>query len=296
MACCRKLRSPLRTALSTCVILFFATLVVFASQISLPNQSAAPGASVLVPVVFAAQASSVSGVQFDLQYDNSALGLSVTLGDPARTSGKSIYVADLAPSKKRILIVGLNQNPIPDGTLLNLFVNVNGNASEWHLCPDALQRLRHGSLWPDCASHGRRWCLDSECRLGRAAGAQRRPERRKPPCRAARPWRIGNLDWLRNRSGCRATACRSREQHYSWRDQVALRWRSGTPALCCAQPNQRCRALRRLRKNRNLRHGNRSRPYDSRAHSDCSPGGSRHLHARLHRGWSQAPSSIRIRA
>ncbi|HTR39645.1 MAG TPA: cohesin domain-containing protein [Bryobacteraceae bacterium] len=119
----------MRSSLPTCAILLLATPGVFASQLTLPAQSASPGASVLVPVSFAAQANSVSGVQFDIQYDNSAMSLVVTVGDPARTEGKDLFLADLAPNKKRVLLTGLNQNLIPDGALLNLFVNVNDNAA-----------------------------------------------------------------------------------------------------------------------------------------------------------------------
>jgi hypothetical protein len=39
-----------------------------------------------------------------------------------------MYTADLSSNRKRMLIVGPNQNQIPDGTLFNLFVNVNGSA------------------------------------------------------------------------------------------------------------------------------------------------------------------------
>jgi len=56
------------------------------------------------------------------------MSLEATLGDPAKTSGKSLYAVDLAPNKKRFLIIGLNQTLIPDGTLINLSVNVSPNA------------------------------------------------------------------------------------------------------------------------------------------------------------------------
>jgi uncharacterized protein (TIGR03437 family) len=90
-----------------------------------PNQAAAPGTSVVIPVVFASQDDSISGFQFDLQYDSAALSLVAALGYPALNSQKSLYVADLAPNKKRFLIVGVNQNLIADGTSINLFVNLN---------------------------------------------------------------------------------------------------------------------------------------------------------------------------
>jgi uncharacterized protein (TIGR03437 family) len=98
------------------------------SQVLLPNPSATPGASVTSQVAFSSQASPVSGVQFDVQYDNSAMSLVAMLGDPARISGKNLYTVDLASNKKRFLIIGLNQTSIPDGTLINLFVNLSPTA------------------------------------------------------------------------------------------------------------------------------------------------------------------------
>jgi uncharacterized protein (TIGR03437 family) len=98
------------------------------SQITLSNQSAAPGSSILFPVTFTSQGASISGIQFDLEYDGSAMSLATTLGDALRQSGKKMYAADLASNRKRILIVGTNQNPITDGNLFSLFVNVSATA------------------------------------------------------------------------------------------------------------------------------------------------------------------------
>jgi uncharacterized protein (TIGR03437 family) len=112
----------------TLVILFSATTSALPAQIALPDQSATPGASIQDQVTFASQGSSVSGVQFDVQYDNSALSLGATLATPVSTSGKSLYAVDLAPNKKRFLIIGLNQSLIPEGTLINLVVNISPSA------------------------------------------------------------------------------------------------------------------------------------------------------------------------
>ncbi len=100
-----------------------------ASQLSLPNQFSGPNASLPVQVIFSPQSDSVSALQFDLQYDMSAMSIVVTAGDAARSSGKSLYYADLAPGNRRFLIVGVNQNSIPTGPLLNLFLNLNPSAS-----------------------------------------------------------------------------------------------------------------------------------------------------------------------
>jgi hypothetical protein len=94
------------------------------SQVYLSNQSAAPGTSILVPVAFASEDGSISGVQFDVEYDSGAINLNATLGDAARNSAKSLYSADLTVNKRRFLVVGFNQNTIPDGVLIRLLVPV----------------------------------------------------------------------------------------------------------------------------------------------------------------------------
>jgi uncharacterized protein (TIGR03437 family) len=48
--------------------------------------------------------------------------VSATAGDAAGQGGKAVYVADLAPGRKRFVIAGMNQDSIPDGALVNLFV------------------------------------------------------------------------------------------------------------------------------------------------------------------------------
>ena len=117
------------TAAGMFVIVTFASVPIgYAAQVSLPNQSAAPGSSIVFPMVFNLEAGSVSGVQFDLEYDSSAMSLAMTAGDVLSTAGKKIYTVDLASNKKRLILVGPNQNPIADGTLINLFVNLNQNA------------------------------------------------------------------------------------------------------------------------------------------------------------------------
>ncbi len=121
-----KPRAPFgKATLLTSLLLFVGTPVLQSAQILLSSQSATPGSSITSQVALASQASPVSGVEFDVEYDNSAMSLVATLGVPARTSGKNLYTVDLAPNKKRFLIIGLNQNFIPDGILINLFVNLN---------------------------------------------------------------------------------------------------------------------------------------------------------------------------
>ena len=97
------------------------------AQLSLPAVSGPPGSSLLVPIGFLSQSDSVAGVQFDLQFDSTTFGLNATLGNSAR-AGKSLYLWQVRPGLWRFLIVGLNQTPLADGALVNLFVNVGVDA------------------------------------------------------------------------------------------------------------------------------------------------------------------------
>jgi uncharacterized protein (TIGR03437 family) len=110
-------------------LIFAAVTAANCAQLSLPTNTTAPPASILLlPVSFASQSASVTGIQFDLQYDSSTLSLSATMGETARTSGKTLYLWNLSPGQMRFLIVGLNRDPFVDGALINLFVNVSSNA------------------------------------------------------------------------------------------------------------------------------------------------------------------------
>jgi uncharacterized protein (TIGR03437 family) len=120
--------SLVKTTWPASLLLFLGMPLGLSAQILLPSQSATPSASILSQVKFSNQNGSTSGVQFDVHYDNSQISLSATLGGPATTSGKSLYAVDLAPNEKRFLIVGSNQTVIPDGTLMNLLVNVSPTA------------------------------------------------------------------------------------------------------------------------------------------------------------------------
>jgi len=93
-------------------------------DLSIPAQVAGPGASVLLPISFASHGDSVSGLQFDLLFNDSVLSLSAVVGDAARSSEKTLYFASLGSGRTRVLITELNQNTISDGSIANLFVNV----------------------------------------------------------------------------------------------------------------------------------------------------------------------------
>ncbi len=122
--------SSLKLSLLASAVHLILAPVAVSDQLALPEVSATAGTRLVLPVVITSQDGSVTALQFDLEYDAAAMSVVATASEAARSSGKNLYSADLAPGKKRFLIAGLNQNPIPSGALINLLVSVNTNASE----------------------------------------------------------------------------------------------------------------------------------------------------------------------
>ena len=117
-------RSTVGVALGLCLASVAGPSLGLCVEVSIPTQVAGTGASLSVPVSFASSGEAVSGLQFDLIFSDAALNLSTVTGTAARSSGKTLYFGSHSPHQSRFLITGLNQNPISDGTIVNLFVNV----------------------------------------------------------------------------------------------------------------------------------------------------------------------------
>ncbi len=67
-------------------------------------------------------------------YDGSAVSLFPSAGPAARSSNKVFFTTDVSPNRKRILIFGLNRNPLTDGSIADIAVSasraVPGGATE----------------------------------------------------------------------------------------------------------------------------------------------------------------------
>jgi uncharacterized protein (TIGR03437 family) len=124
-----QLKTLMMKAVLIAVAGFVATFPAVGSQITLPSQSVTAGTSVLVTVTFTSQQSSVSGIEFDVQFDNSVMSLGAILGDTATNAGKGMYTVSIAPNRKRILVSGNNQGLIADGTLISFLVNTSPTAA-----------------------------------------------------------------------------------------------------------------------------------------------------------------------
>ena len=103
-------------------------LAASAAQVSVDSATIAPGASGIVAVSFAAQGNQVAGIQFDIDYDSNEVSLLALAGTALRAAGKNSYYSDPTANLHRVLLSGLNQNQIGDGTVLTLIVNVNAGA------------------------------------------------------------------------------------------------------------------------------------------------------------------------
>jgi hypothetical protein len=109
---------------SLVVTLFVGLMPAWAAEISIASYSANTGASILVPVTFAAQGIPVSAVQLDLDYDSSVMSVFFLPGEAGQNSQKRLYTSDLGAMRKRIILIGLNRSPISNGALVNLSVSL----------------------------------------------------------------------------------------------------------------------------------------------------------------------------
>jgi len=98
------------------------------ANLSAPAQTANPGQTLAVPLAFTSAGSSISGVQFDLSW-SPPLHLNVAVGDQLRTSTKLLFTNLVSPGSLRCLVIGMNQDVIPDGELLQLLIGVDSTAA-----------------------------------------------------------------------------------------------------------------------------------------------------------------------
>jgi hypothetical protein len=103
------------------------------AEFRIPTVTAATGENVGISVEYRAQEAEVSAVLFDLEYDPSVLAITPTIGDAAAAADKVMYFNVLpgpgGTAHLRILIFGLNQTVIEDGSMVDLSILVSPTAS-----------------------------------------------------------------------------------------------------------------------------------------------------------------------
>lgn len=100
----------------------------FSATLSLANQTASPGQTVAAPVLLTAGGQAIAAVQFDLQWDQ-VLAVQVAPASAPGQAFKVLYTASAVPGGMRCLIVGVNQNSLTDGAVLELFVTIGNGSS-----------------------------------------------------------------------------------------------------------------------------------------------------------------------
>lgn len=118
-----------RRALASLVLLSPFSFLADGADLSISVQNSSAGTSVLLSGVLSPGSASVASLQFDLQYSSSALALAFVPGAAARNAGKTLYSVNLSPNQQRFLVTGLNQNPLPQGSVIDFFININSNAA-----------------------------------------------------------------------------------------------------------------------------------------------------------------------
>lgn len=103
---------------------------VAAARLEVGEAAAAPGSSVIVPVMLRAEGASISGLQFDLSYDQERMQVAVVAGEAARRAVKALYRQDLGAQGVRVLVVGINAAPMEEGAVALLFIGLEARADE----------------------------------------------------------------------------------------------------------------------------------------------------------------------
>ena len=96
------------------------------AELSIEPGIVAPGKQTTLNMKLAAGSDAPTGIQFDLEYDESALDIGVELGPAAKQASKTIQSHKLQPGKLRALIIGFNKNIISDGVLAVVRVSYKG--------------------------------------------------------------------------------------------------------------------------------------------------------------------------
>ena len=97
------------------------------AELSIDSGIAGPHEPVALNVRLSEATEALTGLQFDLEYDASALDVTVEIGPSAESAVKILQTARTAKSGQRVMIVGFNQNHVSDGVVAVLHVSAREN-------------------------------------------------------------------------------------------------------------------------------------------------------------------------
>jgi hypothetical protein len=99
------------------------------AELSIDSVTAQVGTSVPLAVRFVAAGSQVAALQFDLSFDSTTMALGTAAGANATSAGKTVYSASVAIGLTRVLLAGLNQNTLSDGSVVTLTALVTNSSA-----------------------------------------------------------------------------------------------------------------------------------------------------------------------
>ena len=103
--------------LRTAIVLAIFAVAANAAELTIGQGVVGAGKPTTLSVQLASGGDALTGVQFDLEYDATALEVSVEAGPVVAQAGKNLQSNVIQPGKRRVLIIGLNRNAIEDGVV-----------------------------------------------------------------------------------------------------------------------------------------------------------------------------------
>lgn len=108
------------------MVLAILGVVANAADLNVAQGVVAPDKPASLNVQLSSGTDTITGIQFDVQYDAAALDLSVQAGPTVGPAGKGLQSAAIGAGKLRVLVFGFNKNVIPDGVVAILRVSLKG--------------------------------------------------------------------------------------------------------------------------------------------------------------------------
>lgn len=102
---------------------------VCAAEVWIPTVTVRPGDTVTTRVEYRAHGTDVSALSFDLACPDGALSIVPTIGREAKDAGKELASTILPNGNVRVLVYGLNDHVIGDGSLVELMIAASADSS-----------------------------------------------------------------------------------------------------------------------------------------------------------------------
>jgi len=111
------------------VVLLAFALAAPAAELSVGSAALSADKPAALHVTLASGGAALTGIQFELEYDAKAVEVTVEAGQAATDAGKTLQSSPIGAGKRRVIIVGFNQNGIADGVVATIQVSLKDKAT-----------------------------------------------------------------------------------------------------------------------------------------------------------------------